>query len=474
MSNWFVRIVLLLMVLVVLGLPIFMRPASSAAPSDVPTLVVITPHNEQIRYEIERAFRVWHEEHYGSAVAIDWRRLGGSTDTERTLKAQYEAAGRDGVEDEGVGYDLVFGGGDYMFNRKLKPGVTVRDSGGEERRISITQAIEIDSDLKAAAFPTQMIADKPLYDPEGHWWGVVLSSFGIVYNRDVLELQGLTEPKTWSDLADPRYFGWVALGDPAHSGSLRATYEAIVQRYGWDEGWATLRRVSANARYFAAESSQVPIDVSTGEVAAGMCVDFYGRTQALAAGGNRVGYVAPAGATIVNADPIAVLRGTPNRELAIRFVEFLLTLEGQKVWCFPVGDPEGPEKYELQRLPIRRDMYAQFADAMTIKSNPYEIAKELPEGTPSYFSVLPTALHAMAIDTHMELQAAWRAIQREQDPQVKAKMLELFDELPFTQEDAVSAGKRWRANPQLKLDERLTWTKFFLKQYGAIVDLSTS
>src|SRR5690606_24705363 len=122
----------------------------------------------------------------------------------------------------------------------------------------------------------------------------------------------------------------------AHSGSIAAAYNAIVMRLGWEEGWQTLRRIYANARYFTASATKVPVDVGSGEAAAGMCIDFYGRFQAgavsAAGGGSRVGYVDPPFMTAINADPISIMRGTANRELANEFVVWLLSVQGQRLW----------------------------------------------------------------------------------------------------------------------------------------------
>jgi len=416
-------------------------------------LVIYSPHNEQIRYEVALAFSRWYEEKHHQSVTIDWRNVGGTSDIERILKSQFAALARTGNEDDGIGADLVFGGGDHSFDSVLKAGINVPvlDERGQPvlddkgklklRNIPLTQPIHIDDDLKAAAYPAPMIADKKLYDPDGHWWGVVLSSFGIVYNRDVLRTLGLPEPQTWSDLADPRYTGWIALADPSHSGSVKVTYEAILQRYGWRRGVQVLRRVFASARYFAPGATQIPIDVSSGEAAAGMCIDYYARQQAESVGTTRLDYVAPADATVITADPVAVLRGAPHRELAIRFVEFLLTEPGQALWDFKVGDDWGPQKFALRRAPIRRDIYEKYADRLIDKINPFTIAQPLPVGVPAYFSVIPTFLHAMCMDIHDDLRAAWVTINHTPDGELKTKMLEQFDALPpgVTADELVAA-----------------------------------
>lgn len=63
---------------------------SASAPRQ--TLMIVTPHVEQIRSEFAIAFDRWHRRVYSSPVAIDWRTPGGTTEIVRLLQAQYTAA----------------------------------------------------------------------------------------------------------------------------------------------------------------------------------------------------------------------------------------------------------------------------------------------------------------------------------------------------------------------------------------------
>ena len=54
----------------------------------------------------------------------------------------------------------------------------------------------------------------PLYDPRGRWYGPILSSFGILYNREVLKRIGQPEPRHWADLGEPGLCGWVFQSRP--------------------------------------------------------------------------------------------------------------------------------------------------------------------------------------------------------------------------------------------------------------------
>jgi len=507
--KWTQLAVLLAMVLV-LAVPLAFR-SSPTRKTRVDTdaggarlkLVIYSPHNDQIRHEFAVGFNRWRQRQNEPPVEFDWRAGGGTTDIRKKIIAEFHAKARNGREAEGIGADLLFGGGNYEHN-KLARGIEVQRNGSPQR-VKITTPVRFDDGQLSLVFPEPLIGSERLYHQDLSWAGAALASFGIVYNRDVLRTLGLDEPRTWSDLQQEQYRGWIALADPGHSGSITATYNAILRRMGWAEGWGTLRRVFANARCFTASASKVPVDVSAGEAAAGMCIDFYGRYQAGAIGGQRVGYVDPPFMTAITADPISILRGAPQQELANQFVLWLLSKDGQGLWQRRCGTDGGPQRFELRRLPVRRDMYnqkemADWADQV----RPFGIAMPFPERMPDFFLAVSIVSHAMAIDVHDDLAAAWAAIVCNPRHPRRQEMLDLFDKMPpaltlrwkdadmrrnwqayladssHQRHEATAAllnqfvsdlYARWK-HPDDKLRDRLRWTVFFRQNYRQIVRIA--
>ncbi|MFW5653887.1 MAG: ABC transporter substrate-binding protein, partial [Planctomycetota bacterium] len=458
------KIGILVALAIVLGVPFIFEPEEAKPDPNALRLIIVTPHNEQIRYEFETAFDRWHREQFnGQGVDIDWRTPGGTTEIRRQLFAEYAAAARRDTMDQ-MSYDLLFGGGSYEHGQIARE-QTVTDDTGEEITYTVSEPVTDFTDEQLEGwYGENRIGRNTLYDPNRQWFGAALSAFGIVYNRDALNDLGAAEPKTWADLTNPKMFGWVALADPGQSGSICTTFEVILQLQGWDRGWEILQEAAANSRYFANSSSKIPIDVSLGEAAAGMCIDFYGRTQseAIAKGGDedRLGYVDPAGLTDIDPDPISLLRGAPNRELAVRFIEFTLSEEGQALWQFPVvqaemqaapsgtgetssvggneiapslaGDaPRGPSRFTLRRMPIRRVMYDKYFDQFSDQVNPFELARPIDSWDYSVRRYIPPIFSAMAIDNHATLQRAWQAMVTAGPEHPRyAEMQRLFNEIP--------------------------------------------
>lgn len=410
-AVWIVGVCLTL----VLGVPLLYPGDDAPAVHADLQLVVISPHNEQIRYEFARAFAVWHEAQFGEAAQIAWSVPGGTSEIRRMLQSQYAYALEQGKSLGGAA-DLVFGGGSYEHS-VLKQGVTAIVD-GEQLHASISMSGGLQAGELDAIYGRSMIADTPLYDAQGYWYGTALSGFGIVWNNEVLADLGIGTPGGWEALADPRLRGRVALVNPAQSGSITTAFEAMLENLGWERGWQVLRRAAGNARYFSASSLKPPADVSQGDAAMGVCIDFYGRYQAQAlragGGGDRVGYLDPPGATMIDPDPISMLRGAPSPELARRFIRFCLSDEGQALWQFAIDDEHedglGPRKFELRRLPVRASMYARHLDRMIDRVNPFDTARVPPFADAAMRSYIAPLFSAMAMDHHEELVRAWEAI----------------------------------------------------------------
>ncbi|MCD8481306.1 MAG: ABC transporter substrate-binding protein [Verrucomicrobia bacterium] len=472
----------------ILALPFVFRKEQPVIRNPDVTVVVITPHPESIRQEFARGFVQWYRERTGLTARVDYRVIGGTGEIARFLNSEYLNSFRlhwerdlgrrwtrvvqDAAQDHRIelpadpaldteaqaarraylasnassGIDVFFGGGVYDFSMQARRGNLV--DGG---------LFDLHPDwFMPTAEPGQMppaipgiFAGERFFDDQGRWYGAVLSSYGIIFNRDSLSRLGIErEPEQWVDLMDPRFFGEIALCDPTKSGSMTQAFEMIIQQQmqlrlnellaehpdaseadfeaqavadGWMRGMQIIQIISANARYFTDTSQKPNIDVAAGDSAAGMSIDFFGRFQQESilerSGSDRFGINIPIGGTTISADPIGLLRGAPNRDVAVAFLEFVLSHEGQKLWNFRVGTPGGPTIFPLRRTPIRPSVfdpqYTELRSDPTI--NPFIDAKDFryrAEWTSPLFSEIRTLIRVCFIDVRNELVAAWGAILR--------------------------------------------------------------
>ena len=301
--------ILLVGVAVLLLVPAFMRSSPSSQLG--PGVVVMTPHNEQIRFELGSRFSQWHQREFGTDAHVAWSTPGGTSEIRKLLQSQWKAAAGAGIP-FGGDIDLVFGGGSYEHGVLAKP----TEADDPESTISVPHGFTPEE--LSAWFPTDTIADGRLYDEDSFWIGTALSSFGLIWNEDEFAQRELPRPTDWSMLAHPKLRGRVAFVNPAMSGSVTTALQSILEHLGWKRGWALIRRAAANARSVSGSSTRVPGDVGAGEAAIGPCIDFYGRAQvaALEAAGitGRIQYRDAAGQTVVDADPISLLRGAPRTQ----------------------------------------------------------------------------------------------------------------------------------------------------------------
>ncbi|MBL4810484.1 MAG: extracellular solute-binding protein [Phycisphaerales bacterium] len=509
------QIVIALCLLVVLGVPFAM---SGVKRGDIHTegavkLIVVTPHVPQIRDEFARAFTIWHDREYGQPAVIDFRTPGGTSEIRKQLSAMFTDAikrqfiGRDPDEVGGdflilepgsIAFDVMFGGGSYDHSA-LKDGTTVpvKLSDSTVQNVTVSQSVPMNftQDELDEIFGDNEIGPQELYDPEQYWIGTALSSFGIVYNRDVYrDRLKLPLPEQFADLMKHELGGWIALADPRQSGSITTTFDSILGNEGWTEGWRILRGMSGNTRYFTNSSTKPPIDVSNGEAAAGLAIDFYGRGQAQiikdSGGGDRVGYQEPKGAVYVDADPISIINGGANPELARRFVRFCLTEEGQALWQFakdnpdnPIGadgKPMGPEWSELRRMPVRRVMYEKYFPYFMDQVNPFDIVSDVQN--PGWRTGVQVMMGCFGIDIANDCRAGYEALgEAKASGQFSDEEIAELDGLyfafpeteidgvmvPFTEATYRAVRNEWR-KPGRQVRLEIEYTRFYRENYREI------
>jgi spermidine/putrescine-binding protein len=305
----------------------------------------------------------------------------------------------------------------------------------------------------------------PLYDPDHTWYGPTLAGFGIVYNKVVLKLTNLPVIRTWEDLASPTVFGWVGSSDPRKSGSVHMAYEIILQAYGWEKGWAIITGLGANVRNFTGSASQVPKDVTIGEVAYGLAIDFYAWAQVDEAGADKIGFVMPANLTVINPDCMGILKGAPNRAVAEAFVRFVMSEEGQKLWLLPVGSADGPHRFKLNRFSVMPALYDLSPHSTAVKLNPFSwesgFVFDAKLGSDRW-AIVNDLIGALVIDQKELLGRAWKAALAdgltEQEWQRLAGM-------PISEDEALQLAKTKWKDPAFRNQTVNEWTQFARVKY---------
>jgi iron(III) transport system substrate-binding protein len=141
-------------------------------------------------------------------------------------------------------------------------------------------------------------------DANGLWAGTNAHVMVIMVNKKALK--GDPMPKTWSDLANPRWKDRLVVSDPEKTSSSLATLWGIEQTVGKEP----LKGIAKNAT-ITSTASQVFDGVAKGEYAVGMTMEY--AAQEYVAGGNKdVEVVYPTEGTFVAPEGMALVKGSPT------------------------------------------------------------------------------------------------------------------------------------------------------------------
>ncbi len=364
--------------------------STTAASATTEKLVIISPHWEGIRKEFDRGFADWCKANKIPKIEITWIDQGGTSDDLLLIKSGFSK------NPKTIDIDLFYGGGIDPYVELAGEGLLVPYKLPQKTLDSIPKELN----------------GIPLYDPQYRWYGSSLAGFGIVYNKRLIKMYSLPTPRTWRDLAVPSLFQLVGSSDPRHSGSTHMMYELILQSSGWAKGWKTILGMGANARSFPKSASQVTKDLAVGDIAAGLAIDTYAYTAIEESGATRLGFSMPANASVINPDPIAILKGAPHIDNAKTFIRFTLSPAGQKIWMLKKGAKGGPKDFSLNKMAIVPSVYKGFEKNSNVQINPFKSKQKFTydfKTGSARWNFLNDLIGAFVIDTHDDLAAAWKA-----------------------------------------------------------------
>ncbi|WP_319528806.1 extracellular solute-binding protein [uncultured Cohaesibacter sp.] len=136
---------------------------------------------------------------------------------------------------------------------------------------------------------------------------------------------GTPKPTDWADLAKPEYKDLVTLPDPAASGGTYTLVEAFAANGMSD----VLQGLKDNGAIVAGANAAALNPVLQGAKATVFAaVDYI--TMAAAAKGESVEVVFPTSGTVVAPRPMMILKSSKQQEEAKKFIDYVLSEEGQK------------------------------------------------------------------------------------------------------------------------------------------------
>lgn len=418
----------------------------ASPPTRAAEVLILTPHVDAIRHEFGRGFAEWHFKKFGEKAEVQWRNVGGTSDALRFVQSEFSK------KPDGIGLDLLFGGGQEPYLVLADKKLSARYQPPAEILAGIPQDLQ----------------GMDVYDENFTWFAAALSSFGILQNTKLQRTLHLDFAHTWADLANPKLIGWVGAGDPRNSGTMNVMFEAFLQAYGWDKGWQKLTEIGGNVRKFDRLSSSTAKDVTLGETAYAFAIDFYGFSQIAVAGRTNMTFLLPEDFTAINGDAMAILKGAPNLKTAQRFVDFVLSEDGQRLWFLPRGHADGPKQFSIERMSVRPDFYQRYKGISNIEFSPFDLKQSFVYNSKlgrDRREVLAAMVGALMVDTHAELQEAWRAIiARNMDPE----LLRLLGTVPLTEAEALKLATGPWKDPAVRNRTKTEWQTWARNKYKAL------
>lgn len=209
------------------------------------------------------------------------------------------------------------------------------------------EAMAQDGQLAAYKSPEAEAYDPALYSADGYYYSTKLITTGIVYNTGASEV-----PTSWKDLAKPEMKGMVAMPSPLYSGAALIHMATLTG----DEtlGWDYYQALADNDTMAQGGNGGVFKAVAAGEKPYGVLVDFMALRAK--AEGSPVDFVFPEEGVSYVTEPVAIMKKAEGNAAAQKFVDFLLSEQGQELIVeqgyIParngVASPEGfPERADI-------------------------------------------------------------------------------------------------------------------------------
>ncbi len=260
-------IIVLLALVAIVALPFILRPRQESAEQADDTLVLISPHNEAIRDAFNAGFQGLVPGRGPDAPssstgatsaaqaispAISRANTSRPFATSGRRSRATPGAPRSSRDSKAAGWPptpparpVTGARGLHGLGRGVQHRPFLRGGPSDLRGHRPRPARLVDSGIVGLhpdwftdeAFPLTFGGENNR-DKGGLWFGAVLSSYGILFNRDSLRRLGLDrEPEQWSDLCDPRFVGEVGLCDPTKSGSIAQCFQNVIQQQIHRQGW---------------------------------------------------------------------------------------------------------------------------------------------------------------------------------------------------------------------------------------------
>lgn len=282
-----------------------------------------------------------------------------------------------------------------------------------------------------------------------------LSGYGMLFNIPLLQQTHLPFPQSWQDLTHPDLQGLVIISSPTRSDTNHIMVEALLQRYGWQQGWELIEKIMLNVGTISSRSFGVVDKVQANLGAVGITIDNYAHILTTQDQSHLAFHYFPD--FPISPTFIAVVAESRKKQHAFRFIRFLLSATGQQI----LTDPQ-MSKYPITPLPashpqaaLQQQLFAQPPLNYHLLIKRQELVKLLFEQQITHrLSLLKEHWHLL----HQKERALNRPL-----PELR----QILTALPVSAEQAENDDYLTHFN---RSQELLNWQHFFIAQQLAFVN----
>ncbi|MBK8086478.1 MAG: extracellular solute-binding protein [Devosia sp.] len=187
------------------------------------------------------------------------------------------------------------------------------------------------ADLLEPYTPPEFDKIDPKFIKNPAWTPYTAVVYVLAVNTDMQPLD--TAPKTWAELADPKWDDQIASARADGSGSAMQQLTTVLTVFG-DEGWEKYKQIASNF-VFTDSSGAVPRFVADGETSMGLTLED--NALEYVQGGAPIAIVHMSDGTAATPDGVALVKGAPNPEGGKTFIDWAMSKSTQEKLAMDIG-----------------------------------------------------------------------------------------------------------------------------------------
>jgi len=206
-------------------------------------------------------------------------------------------------------------------------------------------------------------------DPKGYHVAQRVNLVGIIARSD----KGLTLPRNWTDLTDPRYKGLLVMPDPSYTAIQLMVIGTLSRKYGW----GFYQKLRANEIMIVQSHQQVSETLTRGErLIAAEGADQFAWLDRKA--GHKIETIWPTDGAFAIGAPTVVIKGAPHPNAAKALAEFMISdavqklLPGEGIYAgrSDIEPPPGnPPIAQIKLIPVDYEQVEKDAKALKTRFN---------------------------------------------------------------------------------------------------------